>query len=221
MKQWKWILGVLLLSAGLTAQEYDYQLAVLKYRGGGDYYVNPTSVRNLARFVNAQLGTRINPEYNYVEPGSPDIFNYPWVHMTGHGNVIWNEAERENLRRYLAAGGFLHIDDNYGLDPYVRREIQKLYPDKKLAPLPPNHPIFSNVFVFPQGLPKIHQHDGKPPAAYGIRVNGRLALLYTHETDLGDGWDSPEVHNDPPEKRRQALQMGTNILAYAFGIRSR
>ncbi len=215
------LLFVLLWTGALVAQPYDFQLAVLKYRGGGDYYVNPTAVRNLARFVNDNLDTRINPDYSYVEPSSPDLYNYPWVHMTGHGNVLWNKAERENLRRYLTGGGFLHIDDNYGMDPYIRRELQKLFPGKELQALPPSHPLFGNIFSFPEGLPKIHQHEGKPPAAYGIRIDGRLAVLYTHESDISDGWESAEVHNDPPEKRRLALQMGTNILAYAFGIQNR
>lgn len=193
----------------------SFQCAVLKYSGGGDYYANPSALPNLVQFANAQLGLTISKDVPYVEAGSPDLFNYPFVHMTGHGNVVLSSAELENLRTYLMAGGFLHIDDNYGMDQFIRPEIEKLFPNNPLVELPFDHPIFKQKFKF-NGLPKIHEHDGKRPQAFGIIENGRLVLLYTYETDLSDGWEDPSVHNDSPEKRNQALQMGANILMYAF-----
>ena len=196
--------------------EYSYKIALLKYNGGGDWYANPTSLTNLILFTNQNLGTDINPQYDVVEAGSVDIFSYPFVHMTGHGNVVFSEEERKNLRLYLEAGGFLHIDDNYGMDKFIRPELKKMFPEMSLQPLPPDHPIFNQHYSFKEGLPKIHEHDNKPPQVYGIFIEGRLALLYTTETDLGDGWEDEEVHNDPPEKRLKALQMGANILEYVF-----
>lgn len=192
-----------------------YQLAVLKYNGGGDYYANPTSLPNLIQFCNQNLGTNISKDVPYVDVGSKELFNYPFVHMTGHGNVVFSATEAQNLRTYLLGGGFLHIDDNYGMDQFIRVELKKVFPNNELVELPSNHPIFSQKFKF-NGLPKIHEHDDKRPQAFGIIADGRLICLYTYETDLGDGWEDPEVHNDPPEKRKQALQMGANILMYAF-----
>lgn len=192
-----------------------YQLAVLKYNGGGDYYANPTAVPNLITFCNQNLGTNINKEVPYVEVGSKDIFNFPFIHMTGHGNVVFSNAEAQNLRTYLLGGGFLHIDDNYGMDQFIRVELKKVFPNNELVELPTNHPVFHQKFNF-NGLPKIHEHDDKRAQAFGIIVDGKLVCLYTYETDLGDGWEDPEVHNDTPEKRKQALQMGANILMYAF-----
>jgi len=192
-----------------------FQLAVLKYNGGGDYYANPTSVPNLIEFCNKELGTKISKDVPFVEAGSKDIYLYPFVHMTGHGNVVFSKTEAENLRNYLLAGGFLHIDDNYGMDPYVRAEIKKIFPNNKLVELPNDHPVYRQKYNFSR-LPKIHEHDGKPAQALGIFEKGRLVLLYTYETDLGDGWEDQPVHNDPPEKRKQALQMGANILMYVF-----
>ena len=200
----------------IYAQDHAYQLAMLKYNGGGDWYANPSALNNLVLFTNSELGTDIDPEYEVVEPMGPDIFNYPFVHMTGHGNVVFDEAERRNLRMYLESGGFLHIDDNYGMDKFIRPEIQKLFPDKQLIPLSPDHPIFSSSFNFPDGLPKIHEHDKRPPQAFAIYLEDRMVLLYTFESDLSDGWEDSEVHNDPPEIRRKALQMGANILTYVF-----
>jgi Domain of unknown function (DUF4159) len=196
----------------LNAQE----IAVLKYSGGGDWYGNPTALPNLAKFCNQNINTKITTKTSVVEPGSPDIFSYPFVHMTGHGNVVFSDSEIINLRNYLTGGGFLHVDDNYGLDQYIRREIKRIFPDKELARIPVNHEIFKGPFAFPQGLPKIHEHDGKAPDSWGIFVEGRLVLLYTHETDLGDGWEDPEVHNDPADVRAKALKMGANIVNYAF-----
>jgi len=192
------------------------EIALLKYNGGGDWYANPTSLPNLITFSNNNIGTNINSKAVTVTPGSSDLFQYPFVHMTGHGNVIFDDKEAENLRNYLLSGGFLHIDDNYGMQQYLEKELKKVFPEKTLEELPANHPIFSSAFNFPRGLPKIHEHDNKPPQALGIFDNNRLVLLFTVESDLGDGWESPEVHNDPEEVRLKALQMGANILKYAF-----
>ena len=196
-------------------QQGTFSLAVLQYRGGGDWYANPTSVPNLAQFCREQLGMEIG-ETQFVDVGSPELFNYPFVHMTGHGNVVFNSRDRENLRTYLLGGGFLHIDDNYGMDPFIRPQIAELFPDKELVEVPFDHPIYHQKFDFPQGLPKIHEHDGLPPRGYGIFHQGRLILFYSYETDLGDGWEDPSVHNDAPDIRLKALQMGANLVQYAF-----
>ncbi len=196
----------------LSAQE----IALLHYGGGGDWYANPTSLPNLIKFCNQNIDTAIQEKPETVTPGSVDLFDYPFVHMTGHGNVYFSPEEAENLRKYLISGGFLHIDDNYGMDQYIRKEIVKIFPNKELKELPANHPVFNYFFKFPQGLPKIHEHDGLPPQAFGIYVEDRLVLVYTYETDLGDGWENPEVHNDPPEVRLKALQMGANLVKYVF-----
>lgn len=196
----------------LGAQE----IALLKYSGGGDWYANPTALPNLIRYANRNMNAKIKPRPATVEPSSPDLFAYPFVHMTGHGNVVFSDADLRNLRTYLTGGGFLHIDDNYGMDQYVRREIKRLFPDQSLLELPANHPVFQKPFAFPGGIPKIHEHDGKPPKAYGIFIDNRLVLLYTTETDLGDGWEDPEVHNNPQDVREKALRMGTNILYHIF-----
>jgi hypothetical protein len=192
-----------------------YQLAVLKYSGGGDYYANPTSLPNLISFCNRELGTNISKDVPYVDAGSKDIFRYPFIHMTGHGNVVFSRLEADNLRTYLLSGGFLHIDDNYGIDEFIRIELKKIFPTNQLIELPSNHPIYNQKYAM-SGLPKIHEHNSKKAQAFGIIENGRLVCLYTFETDLGDGWEDPQVHNDPPEKRKMALQMGANILMYAF-----
>ena len=212
----RYLLIFVLLIINYSFSQDSFQLAVLKYSGGGDYYANPTSVPNLVEFANNKLNTNISSEVPYVEVGSPKIFNYPFIHMTGHGNVVFSANDVENLRNYLLSGGFLHIDDNYGMDEFVRDEIKKLFPDEDLVELPFEHPIFHQSFSFPNGLPKIHEHDGERPQAFGIIKNGRLVLLYTYETDLGDGWEDESVHNDPPEKRLEALKMGTNILEFVF-----
>jgi len=196
----------------LQAQE----IGLLKYQGGGDWYANPTSLPNLIAYANSHGFTQLAPKPAVVTPDSPDLFQYPFIHMTGHGNVVFSEAERIQLRRYLLSGGFLHIDDNYGMDVYIRREIKALFPDKSWVELPANHPIFQKPYPFPKGLPKIHEHDNQKPEALGIIHDGRLILLYTHECDLGDGWEDAEVHNDPREVRESALRMGTNLLFYVF-----
>jgi hypothetical protein len=192
------------------------KIAVLKYNGGGDWYANPTALTNLALYANKEIHTSINPNYEQIEVGSVDLFNFPFVHMTGHGNVVFSESEAQNLRLYLVSGGFLHIDDNYGMDKFIRAELKKVFPEYNLRALSPSHEIFHLHFDFPKGLPKIHEHDNKPPEALGIFHEKRLVVLYTTESDLGDGWEDEEVHNDPAEKRQQALQMGCNILEYAF-----
>ncbi|HEU0136955.1 MAG TPA: DUF4159 domain-containing protein [Flavobacterium sp.] len=199
-----------------TTVSYSQEVALLKYNGGGDWYANPTSLPNLIKFCNQTISTRIKAKPATVEPSSPDLLSYPFIHMTGHGNVVFNSSDAENLRNYLNAGGFLHIDDNYGMDQYIRKEIKKLFPNQEMVEIPANHAIFQKPNPFPAGLPKIHEHDGKRPQAFGIFLNGRLALLYTHETDLGDGWEDPEVNNDPAEVRQKALKMGANIVNYVF-----
>ena len=192
------------------------QIALLKYNGGGDWYANPTSLPNLITFCNANIGTGIDSKPQTVEVGSPNIFQYPFLHMTGHGNVFFSQEEAENLRSYLISGGFLHIDDNYGMEPYLRKELIKVFPEKELVELGADHPIFKQFYDFPEGLPKIHEHNGKRPQAFGIFYENRLALLFTYESDIGDGWEDKEVHGDPENIRLKALQMGANIISYVF-----
>lgn len=194
----------------------SFQVAVLKYKGGGDWYSNPTAVPNLVEFCNENLGTTISPEVETVDIGDLAIFNYPFVHMTGHGNVVFTPEDAENLRNYLLGGGFLHIDDNYGMDQFIRTELKKVFPSNDLVELPPSHPIFDQTYKFPKGLPKIHEHDDNNSQAFGILYEGRLICLYTYETDLGDGWEDQEVHGDSDEKRLEALRMGANIIEYVF-----
>lgn len=194
----------------------DFQIALLKYGGGGDWYANPTSLPNLVDYANKQLGTNISPEIATVETGSPNLFNYPYVHMTGHGNVFFTASEAENLRNYLISGGFLHIDDNYGIDPYMRPQMKKVFPELDFVELPFDHPIYHQRYKFPNGLPKIHEHDGKPAQGFGLIYEGRLVCLYSYETDLGNGWEDQEVHGNSEETRLKALQMGANILQYVF-----
>lgn len=196
--------------------DYTVQIALLKYKGGGDWYANPTALPNLARFCNSQLGTHIDPDYATVDVGNVDLFNYSWVHMTGHGNVVFSDAEAENLRNYLIAGGFLHIDDNYGMDPYIRPAMKKVFPELEFVELPFEHEIYHQQYEFKSGLPKIHKHDGDPPRGYGLIYEGRVVCFYTYECDLGDGWEDPDVHKDPEELRMAALRMGANIVQYAF-----
>ena len=206
----------LFLTPFMAFSQNNYQIAVLKYNGGGDWYANPTALPNLIDFCNENIGTKISKDVATVEVGSDEIFNYPFIHMTGHGNVVFSQSEAENLRNYLYAGGFLHIDDNFGMDPYVREEIRKVFPENELIQLPNNHPIFYGKFNFPNGLPKIHEHNANPPQALAIIKDGRILCLYTFESDIGDGWEDQEVHNDSEYIRRQALQMGSNIIEYVF-----
>lgn len=206
----------LLLVISMVCSIQAQQVAVLQYGGGGDWYSNPTALPNLIKFCNEQVDTALNEKSEVVTPDDVDLFNYPFVHMTGHGNVYFTANEAQNLRDYLISGGFLHIDDNYGMDEYLRKELVKIFPDIELKEIPGNHPIFSYHFKFPEGLPKIHEHDSGRPQAFGITYEGRLVLLYTFESDLGDGWENPEIHNDPAEVRLKALRMGANIVKYAF-----
>lgn len=209
------VLSIFLLTA--LQIKSSYTVAILKYSGGGDWYANPTSIPNLVEFCNKELNANIDKNIATVDVGSADIFNYPFIHMTGHGNVIFSDSEISNLRKYLLGGGFLHIDDNYGMDAYVRSEIKKLFPEYQLVNLSPSHPIYNQKFKFDEGLPKIHEHDKKTPEGLAIIHEGRVVLFYTHESDLGDGWEDASVHKDSETKRLQALQMGANIIQYVLG----
>lgn len=217
MRKGIYIITLLILSNTFVLAQGSFQIALLKYGGGGDWYADPTALPNLIKYCNEQLNMNINPEPETVEVGSPEIFNYPFLHMTGHGNVVFNPQEAENLRNYLRAGGFLHIDDNYGMDKYIRPELKKLFPNAPLVELPFDHEIYHQKFAFKSGVPKIHEHDGLPPKGYGIFIDGRLALYYTFETDLSDGWEDGSVHNNPESIRQLALQMGANIVQYVMG----
>ncbi len=210
----------LIILAGLVALvapgQNRVKLAKLKYSGGGDWYAAKTALPNLIEFCNSELGTNLFPEEDIVEAGSKDIFLYPYVFMTGHGNVVFSDADAANLRNYLIAGGFLHIDDNYGLDKYIRIELKKVFPELELKELPFDHPIYDQKFKFPNGLPKIHEHDGKPAQGFGLIYEGRLVVFYSYETDLGNGWEDRRIHNNPEAKRQEALRMGANIISYCF-----
>ena len=209
------LISIFVLSNYTSAQS-SYQIAVLKYGGGGDWYSNPTSLPNLIEFCNQNLKTNIKQEVEIVEVGSVDLFNYPFIHMTGHGNVIFSDEEANNLRTYLLSGGFLHIDDNYGMDPFIRTELKKVFPNEELTELPTTHPVFNQKYKFKDGLPKIHEHDKKKPQLFGIFIEGNIVLLYTYETDLGDGWEDQEVHNNSESNRLKALKMGSNIIEFVF-----
>ena len=205
-----------LVLAAQAAFAQKLRLGLLQYSGGGDWYANPTALKNLAQFCNQSLRTNLDLAEGQVAAASPELFNYPFIHMTGHGRWDVTPAEAQNLRTYLEGGGFLHIDDNYGLDPYVRPALKKIFPELALVEVPFSHPIYRAPFTFPNGLPKIHEHDKKPSKGYGLFYKGRLVVFYSVETDLGDGWEDPEVHNDKPEARTKALQMGANLVRYAF-----
>jgi len=193
------------------------KIALVKYNGGGDWYANlQTSLPNLIHFCNKNLGTNIDPQQAIVEVGSPEIFNYPFLHITGHGNIVLSNSEAENLRNYLKAGGFLHIDDNYGLDKFIRPQLKKVFPELELIELPYSHPIYHQKYNFANGLPKIHEHDNKPPRGFGLVYEGRLVCFYSLECDLGDGWEDPDIHHDGQEARERALKMGANLIQYAF-----
>ena len=194
----------------------SYQVALLKYNGGGDWYANPTSLPNLVKFANANIRTNISENIATVDAGSPEIFNYPFVHMTGHGNVIFSSQEIMNLRNYLIGGGFLHIDDNYGMDKFIRPQLKKVFPELELVELPFDFPIYHQTYNFPNGLPKVHEHDDLAPQGFGMFWEGRLIIFYSYECDLGDGWEDQAVHKDSEATRQKALQMGANILQYVF-----
>lgn len=207
--------ALLLVTCGLAGAA-PLTVARLKYGGGGDWYVNPTSVPNLVAAVNQRTTLRLSPQPAIVEPGSPRLFDYPVLFVTGHGTIAFTSSERENLRRYLLRGGFLHVDDNYGLDESFRAEANKLLPGTSLIELPFTHPIYHSFYDFPKGLPKIHEHHGGPPHGYALIHKGRVVLFYSYNTDLNDGWEDAEVHKDPPERREAALRMGINLLVYAL-----
>ena len=188
----------------------------MKYNGGGDWYSSKTALKNLVQFCNRELGTSFQANERIIEVGSEDIFQFPFCFLTGHGNVIFNDHEARNLRNYLIGGGFLHICDNYGLNDYIRREMKKVLPEAEFVEIPFSHPIYQQKFTFPQGLPKIHEHDGQRPQGLGLIYKGRLVCFYDFESDLGNGWEDPEVYNDPPNIRLKALQMGANLVQYAL-----
>jgi hypothetical protein len=210
------IVAFTVTSFKMPNEAVSLKLALLKYSGGGDWYSNPTALPNLAEFCNENLKTNIDPDYGTVEVGSVELFNYPFLHMTGHGNVVFSDGEAENLRNYLIAGGFLHVDDNFGMDPYVRVAMKKVFPELDFIELPFGHEIYKQKFEFPNGLPKIHKHDDKPAQGFGLIWEGRLVCFYSYQSDLGDGWEDPSVHKDPEELRQKALRMGANLIQYAF-----
>ncbi|UCD05197.1 MAG: DUF4159 domain-containing protein [candidate division WOR-3 bacterium] len=204
----------LLFLAVLILGQYDFTIGRLKYGGGGDWYANPSSLSNLLNAISERTTIRAAPREEVVEITDAKLFEHPYIYMTGHGNVRFTDEEVKILRTYFAAGGFLHADDNYGMDTTFRREVKKIFPDSPLVELPFDHPIYNSFYEFPNGLPKIHEHDGKPAQGFGIFYENRLVIFYTYESDLGDGWEDPDVHNDPQEKREQALRMGINIVIY-------
>ena len=210
------LMMLIICSNILMSQSERLKMAKLEYRGGGDYYANRTALPNLAQFCNDEINTNFDVNDVYVKVESPELFEYSFVYMTGHGNVVFSASEAENLREYLVAGGFLHIDDNYGLDAYVRLEMKKVFPELEFIELPFDHPIYNQKFEFKNGLPKIHEHDNKPPQGFGLIYEGRLVCFYSYESDLGNGWEDPSVHKDPEEVRQQALKMGANIVAFAL-----
>jgi hypothetical protein len=218
MKLIVFITGFLLLSTNVdhSPEVAPLKLALLKYNGGGDWYANPTALTNLALFCNDELNTNFDADYATVDVGSPDLFNYPFIHMTGHGNVVFSDNDARNLRTYLMAGGFLHIDDNYGMDPFVRLAMKKVFPELEFIELPFEHEVYRQKYEFSNGVPKIHKHDEKPAQGFGLIWDGRLVCFYSYESDLGDGWEDFDVHKDPPEIRQAALQMGANLVSYAF-----
>jgi uncharacterized protein DUF4159 len=189
----------------------------LHYDGGGDWYANPSSLPNLLSALRTRTRLRVATEEKVVTLSDDDLWNVPYLYMTGHGNVHWADRDLATLRRYLQQGGFLHADDNYGMDVSIRRELARLFPDHPLVEVPLDHPIYHLVYDFPRGMPKIHAHDGKPAQGFGIFLDGRLVVYYSYQTDLGDGWEDPEVHHDTPDKREAALRMGVNLFAYAVG----
>ena len=196
--------------------DYSFKIAKVKYKGGGDWYANKTALPNLAKFCNANIKTNINPEDASVEVGSPELFNYPWIYLTGHGNIVFSDAEALNLKKYLMSGGFLHIDDNYGLKPFIVPQMKKVFPELDFAELPFTHPIYHQAYNFNKGLPKIHQHEGKPAQGFGLIYQGRLVCFFSYECDLGNGWEDQSIYNDSEDRRLEALKMGSNIVKYAF-----
>ena len=211
---------VLLLLGGAASSAAQAPLTIgrLHYDGGGDWYANPSSLPNLLGAVRERTGLPTAREEKVVALGDDELWNVPYIYMTGHGNVRFSDQDVAVLRRYLQQGGFLHVDDNYGMDESVRRELTRLFPDAPLVEVPLEHPIYHVVYDFPKGIPKIHEHDKKPAQGFGIFLEGRLVVYYSYQSDLGDGWEDPQVHKDPPEKHEAALRMGVNLFAYAVGF---
>ncbi|WP_435355049.1 DUF4159 domain-containing protein [Emticicia sp. SJ17W-69] len=206
----------LLFKVVVVAQQPTIKIAKLKYSGGGDWYANKTSMPNLIKFCNQNLKMNLFPEEDIIEVGDVNIFQYPFIHMTGHGNVVFTDGEVQNLRKYLISGGFLHIDDNYGLNKYIRREMKKVFPELEFVELPFSHPVYQQKYKFTNGLPKVHEHEGLPPQGFGLIWQGKLVCFFSYECDLGNGWEDRGVYNDPEETRQKALQMGANLVQYAF-----
>lgn len=212
----KTLIIIAFLFSVLTSLGQKNTLALLKYNGGGDWYANPTSLTNLINFCNKELGTSLSNDYATIDVGSSEIFLYPFVHLTGHGNIVFSDQEAKNLRDYLIGGGFLHISDNYGIRKFIEPQMKKVFPELDFVEVPFNHPIYHQKFNFPNGLPKIHEHDNKPAKGYGLFFKGRLVCFFDYECDLGDGWEDADVHNDSPQIRQKALQMGANLIQYSF-----
>ena len=210
----KHFITLLILTIFLQINAQD--VAILKYNGGGDWYANPTAIPNLVAFTNQNIKTNISKNPQSVTVNSEDIFNFPMLFMTGHGNVLFSDEEATNLKNYLISGGFLHISDNYGLDKFIRRELKKVFPKLEFKEIPSSHPIYNQTFKFPEGIPKIHEHDKKPAQGFGLFYEGRLVVFYDYETDLSDGWEDQIIHNNSKEAREKALKMGSNIIEYAF-----
>ena len=210
------LLTLLLFLIGSSTIAQGIKIAKLKYNGGGDWYANKTALPNLIAFCNSNLNTGLALEEDIVEVGSSDLFLYPYIYMTGHGNVVFSIQEAENLRKYLIGGGFLHIDDNYGLDQFIRLEMRKVFPELEFIELPYSHPIYQQKYSFSKGLPKIHEHDGKPSQGFALIYEGKVVCFYSYECDLGNGWEDQNIYNDPEELRLEALKMGANILSFAF-----
>ncbi|MBM77307.1 MAG: hypothetical protein CL846_02390 [Crocinitomicaceae bacterium] len=210
------LIGLININLSAISQSESYQIALMKYNGGGDWYSNPTALPNLIQFCNENINTSIQPNPAQVEVGSSELFNYPFIHLTGHGNVVFNNDEAQNLRNYLLSGGFLHISDNYGLDQFIRNEMKKVFPELEFVELPIEHAIYNIQYEFNNGLPKIHEHNNENPKGLGLLYEGRLVCFYDFECDLGDGWEDKEVHNDSEENREKALKMGANIIKIAF-----
>ena len=213
----KALITILLFAVSVFPQQGKaFQIARLKYNGGGDWYNGPTEEVNLLNFVKAHTNIEVKPEYTFADLSTDEIFNYPFLFMTGHGNVVFSDDEAARLRKYLENGGFLYIDDDYGLDKAMRREMKKVFPDKDFIEIPFDFPLYHILYNFDSGPPKIHEHNGKPPQGFGIFIDKRLAVYYTYESNPSDGWDDPDVHKDPEQKREEALKFGTNLVVYAL-----
>ena len=217
MKRIIWLILFVIGGAAVSIQAQTLKFALVKYNGGGDWYSVVDALENLSAFCNSQLGTSFSKEYATVDIGSAEVFNYPFLFMNGHGNIVLSDAEASNIRTYLLGGGFMFIDDDYGMDPYIKLAIKKIFPDKEMIELPYQHPVFHQKFDFANGIPKIHEHDSKGPRTYGIFHENRLVCIYAAESNISDGWESYEVHKDPEQLRQQALRMGANIVQFAFG----